>query len=85
MSACPYEDRPRLAFRANRYASLTYILGPRLVRTYVEEIPTSGILAVLERTAKIKTGLNCNTHGFPIVMHVRMYGFRRDSYESIHE
>jgi hypothetical protein len=29
--------------------------------------------------------LNCNTHGFPIVMHVRTYGFRRDSYESIHE
>jgi hypothetical protein len=27
----------------------------------------------------------CNTHGFPIVMHVRTYGFRRDSYESIHE
>jgi hypothetical protein len=27
----------------------------------------------------------CNTHGFPIVTHVRTYGFRRDSYESIHE
>jgi hypothetical protein len=27
----------------------------------------------------------CNTHGFPIVTHVRTYGFRRDSHESIHE
>jgi hypothetical protein len=25
----------------------------------------------------------CNTHGFPIVTHVRTYGFRRDSHESI--
>ena len=27
----------------------------------------------------------CNTHGFPIVMHVCTYSFRHDSYESIHE
>jgi hypothetical protein len=32
-----------------------------------------------------KKGECCNTHGFPIVMHIRTYGFRRDSYESIHE
>jgi hypothetical protein len=30
-------------------------------------------------------GGKCNTHGFPIMMHVHMYGFRHDSYESIHE
>jgi hypothetical protein len=31
------------------------------------------------------SGSVCNTHGFPIMMHVHMYGFRHDSYESIHE
>jgi hypothetical protein len=28
------------------------------------------------------TTLSCNTHGFPIVMHVRMYGFRHTSWST---
>jgi hypothetical protein len=58
------------AANSNPYAS---------IKTSTESMAKNGPSA--ESIQKTK----CNTHGFPIVMHIRTYSFRRDSYESIHE